>query len=193
MKPNKSKLAILGLVAHEPASGYDIKKLVEQMLSHFWNESYGQIYPILKQLAAEGLAVRKTQRQKGKPDRQLYSVTPKGVDELREWLLEPVQFQATRNETLLKLFFGYQAPPEESIKHVEHYRDHHLQQLELYTDLERMLKNEEGDGVDLSFWMMTLSHGKYTSRAMIRWADEALEQLEKLAAKKERKARKKRG
>ena len=85
MKPNKSKLAILGLVAHEPASGYDIKKLVEQMLSHFWNESYGQIYPILKQLAAEGLAVRKTQRQKGKPDRQLYSVTPKGVDELREW------------------------------------------------------------------------------------------------------------
>jgi hypothetical protein len=30
--------------------GYDIKKEVEERLSHFWSESYGHIYPMLRRL-----------------------------------------------------------------------------------------------------------------------------------------------
>ena len=51
MKENKSKYAIMGMLSMGPMSGYDIKKRFEKSLSYFWNESYGQIYPILRKLA----------------------------------------------------------------------------------------------------------------------------------------------
>jgi DNA-binding PadR family transcriptional regulator len=35
----KTWFAILGLLDWRPMSGYDIKKLVEMGLSHFWSES----------------------------------------------------------------------------------------------------------------------------------------------------------
>ena len=62
-KENKSKYALLGILSMCPGSGYDIKKLMEQSTSNFWSESYGQIYPILKQLVAADLATRHTEKQ----------------------------------------------------------------------------------------------------------------------------------
>ena len=53
-KANKSRYAILGMLALEAASGYQIKKEMEESTSNFWHESYGQIYPILKLLTENG-------------------------------------------------------------------------------------------------------------------------------------------
>ncbi|WP_431606966.1 PadR family transcriptional regulator [Paenibacillus thiaminolyticus] len=37
-----------------PRSGYDIRKQFQASLRHFWSESYGQIYPALKELLWQG-------------------------------------------------------------------------------------------------------------------------------------------
>jgi PadR family transcriptional regulator AphA len=89
-KENKSKYALLGILSISPGSGYDIKKLMEQSTSNFWNESYGQIYPILKQLVEQRLATSHTEKQEGKPERYVYTLTAKGLEELRHWLTEPI-------------------------------------------------------------------------------------------------------
>ncbi len=47
---NKSRYALLGVLCMKPGSGYDIKKFCDKTISHFWNENYGHIYPVLKQL-----------------------------------------------------------------------------------------------------------------------------------------------
>ena len=60
-KKQKTRSAILGLLSWQPMSGYDIKKLIEMGLRHFWSESYGQIYPTLEQLVKEGFAAKKSQ------------------------------------------------------------------------------------------------------------------------------------
>jgi len=68
MKENKSKYAIMGMLSMGPVSGYDIKKRFEESLSYFWNESYGQIYPILKKITQTGACDqidRETDRQTG--------------------------------------------------------------------------------------------------------------------------------
>jgi PadR family transcriptional regulator AphA len=57
---NKTEFAILGLLASGPRSGYDIRKEVQDTLSHFWNESIGHIYPMLRRLHGKGLVSRKT-------------------------------------------------------------------------------------------------------------------------------------
>ena len=45
---------ILGLLAEQPLSGYQIKKIIDIRFSFFWSESFGQIFPALKSLASEG-------------------------------------------------------------------------------------------------------------------------------------------
>jgi len=97
---------LLGLLTIEPMSGYDLGQTIRVSIGHFWNESYGQIYPNLKRLAAEGLVTAKAERQKGKPDRHIYSITPKGRERLAQWLAVAPQPEVPRNELLLKLFFG---------------------------------------------------------------------------------------
>src|SRR3989475_5996974 len=109
-RANTSRHAILGVLSLCPMSGYDVKKLIERSIAHFWNESYGQIYPILNRLAAEGLAERRRERQRGKPDRHVYSLTPKGRQELERGLALPPRLEPVRSELLLKPF-PRPAPP----------------------------------------------------------------------------------
>jgi PadR family transcriptional regulator AphA len=85
-KENKSKYALIGMLSICPGSGYDIKKFMECSTSNFWSESYGQIYPILKQLVEEGLAARHAEKQEGKPEKYIYTLTERGKEELRDWL-----------------------------------------------------------------------------------------------------------
>lgn len=169
---------MLGLLALGPGSGYDIKKLVSRLLAHFWSESYGQIYPILKQLSTEGLAVRKIQRQRGKPDRQIYTITKKGLELLDEWLNEPTRIQVPRNETLLRVSLGQLAPTAETLEQIERYRDHHLQNLQGCTELEAAIREEFEGAPQLPYWLLTVSHEKHLSRAAIRWCDDARKVLQ---------------
>ena len=110
-KENKSRYAVLGMLSLRPMSGYDLKKYIELGTSNFWSESYGQIYPMLKQLAEEGLTSSHVEKREGRPERHVYTLTDKGWDALRHWLTEPVESQLARNELLLKLFFGCDTPP----------------------------------------------------------------------------------
>src|ERR1700689_4738263 len=88
-RSSSSMEGLLGLLAIEPMSGYDLGLTIRGSIGHFWNESYGQIYPNLKKLAGGGFVNCKTERQKGKPDRRIYSVTEKGRARLTEWLTVP--------------------------------------------------------------------------------------------------------
>src|ERR1700684_2212758 len=103
---------LLGLLAIEPMSGYDLGQTIRGSVGHFWNESYGQIYPNLKKLAADGFVSSKTERQKSKPDRHIYSIPKRGRERLADWLAVPPQPEIPRNELLLKLFFGVQTSPQ---------------------------------------------------------------------------------
>lgn len=61
VRTSQSRFALLGLLNLGPMSGYDLKQLIGWSIGHFWREGYGQIYPTLKDLEAEGL-VRREER-----------------------------------------------------------------------------------------------------------------------------------
>lgn len=172
--------ALLGLLSLGPMSGYDIRALIPRSIGHFWSESYGQIYPGLKRLAAEGLVEKKTERQKGRPDRHLYSLTKDGRERLREWLKLPVADEVPRSELLLKLFFGAHAAPGVNREHVAATQRAHEQALKTYAAVEKKLRKEECEDPQLPYWLMTLSFGKHHSKAALAWCRETLKELEKL-------------
>jgi DNA-binding PadR family transcriptional regulator len=131
VKESKSKYAILGILSFGPMSGYDIKKFYEQSIASFWNESYGQIYPILRRLAEDGLATKAIHRQEGRPDRHIYAITERGREELQQWLVEPIGRHIGRHEIILKLIFGKQISIHDNIRQIERFRDRHIKELRL--------------------------------------------------------------
>ena len=69
----------LGILSTGEASGYEIKKDIEEgMSSHFIDASFGSIYPALMQLTSEGLLTVREQEQTGKPDKKVYAITEQG-------------------------------------------------------------------------------------------------------------------
>ncbi|MBD0264347.1 MAG: PadR family transcriptional regulator [Tolypothrix sp. Co-bin9] len=179
-RENKSKYAILGLLSLDAMSGYDIKKKIEVSTSNFWSESYGQIYPILKRLVAEGLATQSVEEQVGKPDRHVYMLTDKGREELQSWLIEPVEPQVERIEILLKLFFGKQVTVADNIRHVQQFRELQQQLLQKYQAIEEDVQAKGTDNPNVPYWLITVSYKLFTTQALINWCDETLAKLTQL-------------
>jgi PadR family transcriptional regulator AphA len=179
-KENKSRYALLGMLSLAAMSGYDLKKTIGWSIGHFWNESYPQIYPVLKQLTQEGLTTDVLEKQEGRPDRHVYSLTEKGWDELRQWLTEPFESQVERNELLLKLMFGGYVPATMNTKHIERHRAIQVERLHIYEQTEAQLRATQANHPLLPYWLMTLSYGKHVAQALLNWCDETLAALEAL-------------
>jgi PadR family transcriptional regulator AphA len=174
---------LLGLLAIEPMSGYDLGQTIRGSVGHFWNESYGQIYPNLKRLAAGGFATARTERQIGKPDRHIYSITKKGRERLAAWLAVAPQPEIPRNELLLKLFFGVQASPEISIQHVERMVESERASLREFMRIEHEEISKNKQYPDAPYWKMAARFGQIELEAHLRWAEETLAVLRKLDKK----------
>lgn len=181
-RSSSSMEVLLGLLTIEPMSGYDLGQTIRSSVGHFWNESYGQIYPNLKRLAAAGLVTAKAERQKGKPERRIYSITAKGREHLEKWLAVAPQPEIPRNELLLKLFFGTHAAPGVLIGYVERMAENERSFLQGLEHIEREIdKNQQYP--DAPYWKMAAHFGEMEIRAHLRWAEETLEELRKLAKK----------
>jgi len=183
-KPNKTQQAILGFLTWGPMSGYDIKRNIEASIANFWSESYGQIYPMLRQLEAEGLASCRRDRTGGGRPRNVYSITEAGRVQLREWLAQPTAPPPSRNEELLKLFFGRLADPADNVRRIEDYRAQHEEDLDRYAAIRERLEGAAelpGAAPDVDYWLMTLRYGELDAEARLRWCEETLARLRELA------------
>ena len=180
MREAKSKYVILGMLSVRPMSGYDIKKGIEESISNFWTESYGQIYPMLKSLVSQKLVTKTVERGTGKPDRHVYALTEAGRRALRQWLTEGVVPKVERNELLLKLFFGEEVETAANIELVEQYRGHQRHLLERYRVIEKEIKDRYGEDSNLPYWLMTVSYGQHVTRALLRWCEETLGKLHRI-------------
>jgi DNA-binding PadR family transcriptional regulator len=183
MPENRTRFAVLGALTVRPMSGYDLKRFFEQGVSFFWAESYGQIYPILKQLASEGLVAPEAAgapedspggQARTHPRRAVYAITPAGRGALARWLAEPAEPQAGRRlEILLKLFFARQAEPDAARRLIADFRAHHAALLATYAATEARLRAEDAAHPDFPFWLLTLRYGQHVSEALIAWCDGA--------------------
>jgi PadR family transcriptional regulator, regulatory protein AphA len=122
-QPNTTMLAVLGLVALQPGSGYDLARLAERSVGYLWTPSRSHIYKVLPRLVTGGLATAKRVRQRDRPDKILYSITPTGKRLLRRWLSEVDDEQSgDTNIFALKLFFCDLVPAHTARAQLDGYR-----------------------------------------------------------------------
>jgi DNA-binding PadR family transcriptional regulator len=183
MSTTSTRYALLGLLTLSrdgDASGYDLRQWAESSIGHFWRESYGQIYPVLKELLRDGLVTARKDASSGKRGRTLYAVTAAGQKELLHWLEKPARIQPPRNEGLLKLFFGAQAPAASNAARVRALQQVHAGLLAHYEALEREICGKYADHPGLPYWLMTLDFGQRHSRMVVDWCEATLRKLERL-------------
>lgn len=172
----KMDQVILGLLSHENLTGYDIKKRIDGALKFFWGGSYGSIYPTLSQLEDEGKVMKEYQLVSGR-ERIEYSITTKGRDSLRQWLVNPVEKDELRYETLLKLYLGNGADMETARVHIKGFEEKCIHELGVLRMYEYNLKNNLNEE-DHKYYYLTVRFGIRTYEAYIEWCDEALKQID---------------
>jgi PadR family transcriptional regulator AphA len=171
MKQTAVTPVILGLLSPRPLSGYDIKTIVDRSTRFFWAASYGQIYPELKRLEAEGLVEGEDQPNGGR-SRRVYSLTPAGREALHDWLLGSTVTVELRDESLLRLFFADALPHEEALLLLEGRKRGHEQYLEVLREIQALPGGPDPTYVDL-----VLRWGIDFNEWGARWCEEQLERL----------------
>ena len=181
-KINKTKYALLGLLSLGPMSGYDIKKFTDISISYFWNENFGHIYPVLKKMEEDGLVTKRVEATEGRPNRNVYSITDSGKDELQGWFSISPEEHSIRNELLLKIFFGALTSKEKIINMIKDEKERIEKKFEALNSIEEMIVANKGDKFegDRPFWLITLRFGKKTSHVISEWCDEAIKILSDL-------------
>ncbi len=108
MKPadlTPTSYAILGLLAVQPWSSYELAQQMERSLGHFWPRAKSKLYEEPKKLVAHGLASAAPETV-GKRNRTRYSITESGRQALAEWVPTPGAGPQLEFEQLIKVFFA---------------------------------------------------------------------------------------
>lgn len=107
------KYAILGLLSWKPSTGYDLKKVFEESSIMYWSGNNNQIYKTLIQLHNEGLVDIEVQHRESSPSRKIYTITEKGLIELRQWILSTPEAPEFRKTFLIQLAWADRLSKEE--------------------------------------------------------------------------------
>ncbi len=171
-KDRKIDLVILGLLAHENLTGYDIKKRIDGAISFFWKGSFGSIYPALSEMEKQGLVKRKNSNKTGGREKIVYQISKSGKDALKQWLNDEQATNDLKYETLLKTYFGGLEDRSITLRNIEVFEKQvkgNLELLNFYKEnLEKVL--EEADHVH---YYLTVLFGIETYEAYLRWCNKA--------------------
>ena len=170
--------SILGLLSIQPMSGYDLKKVIDESVGHFWSADQSQIYRTLAGLVDEGLASRRTVVQEGRPALHLHSATDLGLEELDRWLSSPLRTQPTRQPFLARLFFAARLPTEEIRRLLDARRREVSEELAALEAISfPSAPAENVTDVEHALQSATLANGIAHARAEIEWLDATDRQL----------------
>jgi PadR family transcriptional regulator AphA len=172
--------AILGFLNYHPYTGYDLKKIFDTSIRHFWPADQSQIYRTLSHLTDEGYAEMEKVPQDDRPDRKVYSITNAGQIELLKWLSGPPPLGDPRNAPLIQVFFAGQLSNEEILTKFEGFAAIVRAILAQYEQIPVQIgpsQQEIASPRENFFWMLTLDNGIRSMRASLEWAENVIDQI----------------
>jgi DNA-binding PadR family transcriptional regulator len=172
--------AILGFLQYRPFSGYDLKKIFDNSVRHFWPADQSQIYRTLARLAEEGWTEMEVVEQDSRPNRKVFHITGSGRKELRRWLSTQIEGEETRSASLIQVFFAAQLGDEEVLAMFERAATALRGLLDTYAaapDHVQVYHDMIGSGRERFFWMLTLECGIAGARAQLEWVESVIRRI----------------
>jgi PadR family transcriptional regulator, regulatory protein AphA len=175
---------LLGCLHYGPATGYDLKQMIDHSTSHFWHAHHSQIYTALRQMESDGLVSSQFIQAEGQPNRRVYSLLEPGKQALEAWLEHPMtEMTPIKEELLVRLFFSAQRDPRKVLAELTLQRELHQEQLAAYhSSVQKNIESSEHHDPRLSrdvvFWQSTLNMGIRYEEMYIAWIDETIRTIE---------------
>ncbi len=171
-------LALLGLIAEVPGvSGYDIMKIFDLSMAHYWHAHATQIYPTLERMEKLGLIKRRTVVQQRFPTKRLYTITPLGERHLLQWLESPFEGMSLKYAPLLRCRFLGHLGPDGAIAALKEERKSWALYLARYRDIESTYFRQGYRDVNAMFSRFTLTRGIEWMEENMRWCNWAIREI----------------
>jgi DNA-binding PadR family transcriptional regulator len=178
MAESTTPYVILGFLAQDGAlSGYEIRKRIALTVSHFWNESFGQLYPELQRLTKVGWIVPAADAHAARR-RARFRITGAGRRALSAWLAQPARPEHVRSELLLRVFFADEGDHEGLRQALDDAIARWSADATSFAATERQLLVEDLELPQLVYSIATVRHGRWVRAARLRWARETLALLD---------------
>jgi len=172
--------AILGFLNYRPYSGYDLKKIFDTSVRHFWPADQSQIYRTLNRLTENSWAEMEKIEQENRPARKEYSITAAGREELQKWMVRPISFGENRSAPLIQVFFAGQLTDDEVLEMFERVADYMRAGMAAYDAIPQQMEAYESyvqSPREFYFWMLTLEIGKNTAQANLKWLESVIQRI----------------
>jgi len=174
------KHGILGLLNYHPMTGYEIMTVFRDSLHFFWSAQTSQIYRELQTLEAKGWVGKTPVPQQGKPDKNVYDITPEGREELFRWLSDGEFAMDNRSQILMKVFFLGERGREENIRYFEGLKEYcgiFLQSLDMAQEHIGQYRDFISEPDKAVYWEMTVDFGRRNMKMYMDWAQSCIERL----------------
>ncbi|WP_027942580.1 PadR family transcriptional regulator [Amycolatopsis taiwanensis] len=160
---------LLGLLAGQPASGYDLTRRFEEVLGSIWPAKHPQIYGELNRLANEGLIEVDAE---GPRRRKVYRITDTGLADVRRWLAEGPVDHTMRVEPLLRSLFFWLMSPDELAEHLDREVTVYREIAEVYrTYAAAKDRGDFGDSSETRSMRVTIEAAIRLYDALADWAE----------------------
>ncbi|MFC2036394.1 PadR family transcriptional regulator [Chloroflexota bacterium] len=163
---------VLGMLARQPMSGYDIKRLLKSFGWLISGPSFGSLYPTLRDLLEQGLVAVEVMPSQEKPPRKIYSITAAGSQALQVWMEQPIGDSASLKAFVMRLLLAGNLSDNRLATDVQRRRE---QVAGYRVALEQMVRGMEEE-TDVG-QRLALNYGLALARSELAWLDGALEQL----------------
>ncbi|GDY29569.1 PadR family transcriptional regulator [Gandjariella thermophila] len=165
--------ALLGLLAHGSASGYDLLGTFQGSLANVWPATQSQLYGELNRLADAGLISVVAEGPRGRKE---YAITDTGRAELQRWLTEEEPERNRRNDMLLRVFLLDLVEPAQARAFLD--REAALA-AERHESLRKLDESIEWDDSPLSrYGRLTLEWGLRATAMHREWAEWAAARID---------------
>jgi PadR family transcriptional regulator, regulatory protein AphA len=167
------RYALLGLLAHQPASGYDLLATFRSSLAHVWPATQSQVYTELTRLTDAGLL---TVGEQGPRGRREYTITTAGRADLDAWLTDDSATPPQRSALLLHVFFLGLTDPTHAQRYLHRQAELAQQRLDGLGETEDSI--DWDDGPLSTHGRLALEYGRRLATMQRDWATWAATQID---------------
>lgn len=174
------EFAMLGFLQSTPLSGYDMKKMFDHTVRHFWSADQSQIYRTLARLTEDDFIKSETVINDGKPNSKVYYITDKGREKFSQWLISPTSLVEPRISWLIQVFFAGGLHDEAIIEVLEQIVVKMREIKEKYEEYllnETQTSNGQISKRDLFFRKLTIDYGITMNQSTIGWIENAIDSI----------------
>jgi len=163
--------AVLGLLAVEPTTGYDLAQKFDRSVGNAWHAGHSQIYPELARMQEAGMVEVVGE---GPRRSRTWAVTEHGREELSRWMTETAPNRTQRNETAVRWFLLGLIPAADRRTVLERERAYAAEEIERLEAIAKHLDATPGPHP----FRPTVELGLRLNTVMSAWLDEQLGALD---------------